>query len=31
MRSCVMGRGVCTPWSDNAMAAASAAPIQMGR
>src|SRR3954453_1242661 len=31
MRSWVMGRGVTTPWSANAIAAASAAPIQIGR
>ena len=31
MRSCVMGRGVTTPCRDSAIAAASAAPIQMGR
>src|SRR3954454_2519318 len=31
MRSWVIGRGVTTPWSAKAMAAASAAPIQIGR
>src|SRR5436190_3625853 len=31
IRSWVIGRGVTTPWSANAMAAASAAPIQIGR
>src|SRR5207247_7930117 len=30
-RSWVIGRGVTTPWSARAMAAASACPIQMGR
>ena len=31
IRSCVIGRGVTTPCSDSAIAAASAAPIQIGR
>ena len=31
IRSWVIGRGVTHPWSDSAIAAASAAPIQIGR